>query len=392
MRNCLYLLLLVGLICPTKVSSYNRSKKYNIYIERARQMLDSLYKYYGIPNSFLLRENYPFEKSDKVIYLALQNQKTNEYSYLWPFSGTFSAVNALYCVTEDKYYFKLLNNKILVGLDAYFDDFRRPAAYASYIIKAGNSDRFYDDNVWVGIDFTDLYLKTGKRKYEDKAKMIWHFIESGIDNRLGGELYWCEQKKESKNACSNAPASVLALKLFMATSDSLYFREGKELYGWTASHLKDDDDGLYYDNISLNGHVDKTKYAYNSGQMLQASVLLYRLTKDSAYLHETKRIAEACYRHFFFHKSNGNIILKGENVWFSAVMLRGFIELYNIDHQKKYIKAFRNTLDVAWNNARDANGLFNCDYTGKVKDKEKWLLTQAAYVEMYARLAMLRLN
>ena len=47
---------------------------------------------------------------------------------------------------------------------------------------------------------------------------------------MGGGIYWCEQKKESKNTCSNAPGSVLALKLFKATNDSSYFEKGKKLY------------------------------------------------------------------------------------------------------------------------------------------------------------------
>ena len=44
----------------------------------------------------------------------------------------------------------------------------------------------------------------------------------------------------------------------------------------------------------------------------------------------------------------------------------------------------------AWDNARDDNGLFNVDLSGVDKDGKKWLLTQAAMVEMYARLAPIK--
>jgi hypothetical protein len=83
-------------------------------------------------------------------------------------------------------------------------------------------------------------------------------------------------------------------------------------------------------------------------------------------------------------------MLKNGNVWFNAVMLRGFAELYHIDANKKYINAFRKTLDCAWECAREENGLFNQDITGKKKDRNNWLLTQAAMVEMYARIAGLK--
>ena len=83
------------------------------------------------------------------------------------------------------------------------------------------------------------------------------------------QIYWCEQKKEAKHTCSNAPGSVLALKLFKATKDSIYYTQGKELYEWTKAHLQDSTDYLYFDNIRLDGKIGRAKYAYNSGQMMQ---------------------------------------------------------------------------------------------------------------------------
>ena len=84
--------------------------------------------------------------------------------------------------------------------------------------------------------------------------------------------------KESKHTCSNAPGAVLALKLFKATEDTLYLSRGKELYEWTKAYLQDSADYLYFDNIRLDGKIGKAKFAYNSGQMMQAAALLYQLT------------------------------------------------------------------------------------------------------------------
>ena len=80
-------------------------------------------------------------------------------------------------------------------------------------------------------------------------------------------------------------------------------------------------------------------------------------------------------------------MLNKGNVWFTAVMLRGYIELYQIDQNKTYLDAFQKNLDRAWIYMRDAeNGLFNKDWSGKEKEDSKWLLTQFAMVEMYARM------
>ena len=365
-------------------------------LEKAQETLGSLYQNYSIKDSHLLHENYPFDEQYEVTYLASIKETNipNQFSYLWPYSGTFSAVNALFEATHDKKYLRLLDKRVLPGLEEYFDTQRTPNAYSSYIQTAPASDRFYDDNVWLGIDFTDIYQITGEQKYLDKAQLIWKFIESGTDNLLGGGIYWCEQKKESKNTCSNAPGSVLAFKLFKATNDSVYFKQGKDLYEWTQKNLQDSTDYLYFDNIRLDGKIGKAKFAYNSGQMMQSAALLYQLTQNPIYLKEAQNVAKECYNYFFtdFTTTTGENfkILKQGDIWFTAVMLRGFIELYHIDKNKTYINAFNKSLNHAWNNARDNKGLFNTDLSGKNKDNKKWLLTQAAIVEMYARLAAIQ--
>lgn len=364
----------------------------NINLQRATQTLNAIYKYYSVDDSNLLRETYPFDQNQSATYLASENQ-VNKYSYLWPYSGTLSAVNAILAADREILsYDSILTEQVLPGLEEYFDTKRTPYAYASYINSAPQSDRFYDDNVWLGIDFTDLYIMTNRTEYLEKAKLIWSFILSGMDEQLGGGIYWCEQNKGSKNTCSNAPGAVYALKLYQATGDSVYFEYGKDLYNWTKVHLQDTDDYLYFDNINLEGKVDKAKYPYNSGQMLQAAALLYQLTEDQNYLLDAQNIAQSGYNYFFTdHSSFGSScrLLKNSDIWFIGVMLRGYIELYTIDNNRIYLDSFQKSLDYAWENMRDNNGLFNKDWSNTNKDEKKWLLTQAAFVEMYARLAQI---
>lgn len=365
------------------------------YIDKAETILDSIYSHYSVKGHFLLRETYPFNETHKATYLDNEEQmkQKNPYSYLWPFSGSLSAVTALYEVEKNPEYLYFLENTVLPGLEKYYDTRRSPDAYASYIRSAPLSDRFYDDNIWIGLDFTDLYLSTGDRKYLDKAESVWKFIVSGTDDKSGGGIYWCEQNKKTKNTCSNAPGAVYALKLFEATKDSSYFYQGKKLYLWTKKNLQDPVDHLYFDNIDLNGNVDERKFAYNSGQMMQAASLLYKFTGEEAYLKDSQKLGEACYRFFFsdFEDAEGNRfrLLKKWNVWFTGIMFRGFVELYKQDDNRMYIDAFQKNLDYAWNHMREADGLFGNDWSGKEKKKSKWLLTQFAMVEMYARISNL---
>ncbi len=362
-------------------------------ITRAESTLDSIYVHYGVDGTCLLRENFPSAPEYKATYLASEEQALpNPYSYLWPFSGTLSAAGAI--LESDKGFIKVIDGRILPGLYEYHDTSRQPYAYASYISSAPVSDRFYDDNVWLGIDFCDIYEATGDRKYLEQAENIWKFIESGTDDVLGGGIYWCEQKKTSKNTCSNAPGTVYALKLYKATGDTGYLEQAQALYDWTKDSLMDREDHLYFDNIGINGNIGKAKFAYNSGQMVQAGALLYEITGNEEYLTDARLTADSCLG-YFFHEFTGDdgktfrLINKG-NVWFSAVMVRGFVELFRLTGDTDYINDIISSLDYAWNHARDEHGLFEEDFSGKAKNKRKWLLTQAAMAEMFARTADLK--
>lgn len=377
------------LFCAVLASGSATAQRRGEYALRAAATLDSLYACYSVPGTKLLRENYPDDASYKATYLAGESAG-NPFSYLWPFSGTLSAVVALVETVGWEAYGPLLDTVVLPGLREYADDRRRPFAYASYIASAPVSDRFYDDNIWLGIDFTDLYAATRQQRFLDEAERIWLFIASGTDDRLGGGIYWCEQKKESKNTCSNAPGAVFALKLYLATGREHYLEQGRALYEWTRRKLLDSSDNLYFDHISLKGPLNKTKYSYNSGLMIQAGALLYRITGRKRYLSEAQATAAACLTHFFrpVRKPGGGSvrILRRDKIWFDAVMLRGFIELYREDGRDVGLNAFRETLDHAWSHARDTRGLL-ADWSGRGREGRKWLLSQAALAEMLARMA-----
>ena len=373
------------------MASCNQINSSTLQPNRATMTLDSIITYYGVENSHLFRETFPFESDYNATYLATASTTKNQYSYLWPFSGVLTATSVL--IEADNSHTEFLEQRVLPGLESYMDTTRQPISYASYINSASPSDRFYDDNVWLGIDFCDLYMSTQNPLYLKKAELIWKFIESGIDSLLGGGIYWCEQKKDSKNTCSNAPGAVYALKLYNATNNERYLTIGAELYNWTKTTLIDRNDNLYFDNMNLEGDISKVKYAYNSGQMIQAGAMLYNITHDRQYLEDAQKTAASCNAYFFEPiKSHDNEfrILKNGNVWFSSVMVRGFIELYEVDKNSEYIDNIESSLNYAWRHGRDQRGLFGNSFKETQNEQHQWLLTQFAFVEMYSRISNLQ--
>lgn len=347
-------------------------------LARSIETLDSVRVHFRTRDKSLLQEAVPAQP------------KQNEYSYLWGYSAMFSAVSAIYEATADKRWLRFVDKVMVRGLDRYYDKRRRPAAYASYVSSAPESDRFYDDNIWLGIDFADLYAATHDKKYLKRAEEIWRFVMSGYDEQLGGGVYWCEQKKGSKNTCSNAPAAVFALKMYRATSDAQYLTTGTAIYKWTRETLMDPSDHLFFDNVSLGGKVEKTKFSYNTGQMIQAAALLYDITAERRYLADAESMAEASYHRFFedIGRADGVRLMRGGELWFDSVMLRGFLELLRVNGDSTYVNAVRATLDMAWDRrySRDGRGLFGPHYDMRGKHRPKTLLNQAAMIEMMARL------
>ena len=131
-KTLLFLLASVLLVMSCKTPK--ESAEDNTMLVRSAQTLDSLYAHYSVPSTCLLRENYPSDVDGyTATYLASdeQNNLPHLYSYLWPYSGTFSAVNALMEATKNNKgvfdsYKKLLDEKVLKGLSEYYDTRRMP--------------------------------------------------------------------------------------------------------------------------------------------------------------------------------------------------------------------------------------------------------------------------
>lgn len=380
---CVVLFSLMLLHCPVSLGDVNSS--------RAAITFQHIFQFYHAKKDHLFTETYPIDTTqkvpcfvgDKIVY------KRQQVSFLWPYSGVFSGCVSLYKVTKDVKYKHLLERTLLPGLEQYWDNKRAPACYQSYPEFNGASDRFYDDNDWVAISFMDLYASTKDATYLNRAIQLQKFIYSGWSDDLGGGIFWCEQKKQSKNTCSNAPAVVLCMKIYKATSQKKYLDLAKKTYQWTKNTLCDPSDYVYWDNESLNGHIAKNKYTYNSGQMIEAGVLLYKATGEKHYLIDAQKTAEGTFHYFVKPRktAHGEVQFYSDSPWFNVILFRGLKALFEVDHNASYIKIMAQDAKYAWKYDRDTNGLFSKDWTGKVQDKYKWLLDNACMVELYAELS-----
>ena len=140
------------------VSASGKTAKNHPFVSIADSILDNVLNLYQTEDG-LLTETYPVNPDQKITYLA-------------------------------------------GGAEQYWDGERLPACYQSYPAKYGQHGRYYDDNIWIALDYCDYYRLTHKADYLKKAIALYEYIYSGWSDELGGGIFWCEQQKEAKHTCS----------------------------------------------------------------------------------------------------------------------------------------------------------------------------------------------
>ncbi|QES87131.1 glycoside hydrolase family 76 protein [Rhizosphaericola mali] len=297
----------------------------------------------GIQDNFYIKDSGYYRENAKGV------KSDNPVSYLW----------SLCALVQAEYDYSLQHKsnhltQVYNVIDKYYDT-RLPApGYASYSPILKQDDRYYDDNQWIGIAALDGYIKNKNLKLLEIGSTVYRFMVSGMDTVLGGGIYWVEERKESKNTCSNGPGILVALKMYSATNNKNYLDSAKLLYDWTMKTLQDKD-FLFWDNIHTKDHkIDSQKYSYNVGTMLESSAYLFQITKEKKYLNAALNMAKASDSYFL---KDGKF---KDDYWFSAVLLRGLKRLYSINKNPIYINHFsdavKNALKEDWDASRNIMG------------------------------------
>jgi uncharacterized protein YyaL (SSP411 family) len=384
----------IGIICLVTAMTAQAQKEVSSaeYLERAESMFQRVWTLYRVPEYGLFSENFPRNPSDSLTYLQGASVKEKEVSFLWPFSGLFSAANVLLKHPQGKTKYRPYLDSLVWGIEQYRDSSRKPPGYQAYPVRFEKADRYYDDNGLVGIDYAEAYLNTCNPLYLQRAKEVFSFIISGWDGKLEGGVTWLEGHRDQKPACSNGMAVLTALKIYEGSKDSYYLQWGKRFYDWMRTNLSDST-GVYWNDKKMNGDVNRTYWTYNSGSMLEASVLLYEFTRQKEYMKEAERIAKGSFHYFTRQNKNPNHLLHIDLPWFVTVLYRGYEKLYQQNGDRTYINAIIRSLDYAWENARDKNGLVTSDWTADPEKltNPKRLLDEGCIAELYARISRLPL-
>ncbi len=311
---------------------------------------------------------------------------------LWAFGAAFTMTGTMLRLDPEYEVLRERAGMLLEGLEEY----RMPRKDRVYSATVGLSEPYYDDNAWIALGLYDYAEAFGDEAYYEQARDVTDYVLSG-ESENGG-IFW-KESVSSRNTCSSGPAIVAALKEYEHSGEESYLQAAKRIYEWTSSVLRDPADNVYWDNATYSEttgqeQVVKSKFTYNSGTMIWAGVLLYEITGEESYLADAQATAEGALLYFASETPNG-VTYFPSTPWFNLYLLQGYLALYGVDGETKYIEAFVENLDLAWEKGRDEDGYVMPNWGGgPVLDEYEYvsLLQEAATAECYALIAKYRLE
>lgn len=127
---------------------------------------------------------------------------------------------------------------------------------------------------------------------------MWNDIKGGWNEIMGGGIAWNKTKTGYKNTPANAPACILAARLYVDTNNPDFLTWAKKIYTWQKATLVNASTGIVYDGINGNddGQVQTSpgwNSAYNQGTFIGAALELYSITHESMYLQDAVKTANA---------------------------------------------------------------------------------------------------
>jgi hypothetical protein len=352
---------------------------------RAKAMFDLIGKYYKLSNG-LYKESHPTQSGDPA------------FAYLWPY---VSLVSGAAMLTETGY------NVGYEAMSDLYEKYYRTGANGNTIGGYGSSTngftgggtRFYDDNAIVGISLIEAYKLTNEQRFLDRASRIVPFLQSGFDTVLGGAIWWNENEKNiignpdsNKPACSNGYSTLFLLDYYRVCppdEKAAVLSFAKSLYNWLVQNLRDPSDKCYWNDVNASGAINKTKWTYNTGVMIQNGIRLYEITGEQRFLNEAIESAQGSYNYFVKTRNDIPFTFPDHDPWFNTKLLRAYLDLqpyYN--DADNYIQAYYRFINHGYDHARNTFGFYYEDWTGRNPKRYYILLMQAAVVESYGALAV----
>lgn len=232
--------------------------------------------------------------------------------------------------------------------------------------RNGFRGEYYDDTAWIALTIMRMYEATKEDKYLETAKDLWAYLQGAWDDENGG-LAWTVKKRNSKNACTMGPSTILGVHIHNVTKDQADLEWAKKIYEWEYNNLYNPASGAVYDNYNTDTQeLSTTTLSYNQGTFGGAAYALYKATGEQSYL-QTARKA------FYYGMTSSNIIDTGNNIirdegnnhnneLFKGIYMRYLVQILDEPalesiYRNKFATFLNNNAETAWRNGVKKNDL-----------------------------------
>ena len=236
------------------------------------------FKWSNIADSSVTSLNQNFWNGGKYYQNASPNDGQFHY---WPQAHALDVLVDAYTRTGNENYVRYMND--------WFVGVRE---------RNGNTflNEFYDDMEWNALAMQRVYRATNDTRWLTEAKVLWDDIKTGWNETMGGGIAWRKSQLGYKNTPANAPACILAARLYVDTGTEDYLTWAKKIYDWQKATLVDPATGLVFDGINGNGDGKLQddpgwSFAYNQGTFIGAALELYNITNENVYLQDALKTA-----------------------------------------------------------------------------------------------------
>ena len=215
---------------------------------------------------------------------------------------------------------------------------------------------WYDDMQWMALALLRAYGATGEKRYLEGAQGLWADIQGGWNDHCRGGIAWKKDQLDYKNTPANAPAAILAARLYGLLGHKADLEWAERIYAWNKTHL-DAETGFVWDGMNRLGDGQLENgwhFTYNQGAYLGAGLALFEITGEQTYLQDALRTADAVGTRLI-DASSGLLPHEGDGDGglFKGILVRYLTLLVQAVSRPEWVALLQHNAEVLWQAGRD---------------------------------------
>ena len=247
--------------------------------------------------------------------------------------------------------------------------------FAGVPVKNGGNffNDFYDDMDWNALAMLRAYEATKDAKWKTAAEAVWGDIKTGWNTTMGGGIAWRKSMPWYKNTPANAPAAILAARLYRLNNNADDLNWARRIYTWQKDSLFNRATGWVYDGMNYDQDGKKQmdwKFTYNQGTFLGAATELYLITNDAGYLSDALNAANFTLSDNVLTNPTDRLLRDegaGDGGLFKGVFVRYLTQLIQAPglvstDKSRYVSYLKFNAETLWNTGTDKSSLLYGTY------------------------------